>query len=354
MTVVVVGPFPPPVHGAARVTAAVTDLLRAAGANIRVVDTGVVASGWRYHRHRLLAHVRAAWLTTRVPAGSAVYLGGAGGLGLWYQLAVVAAARLRRLKVVFHHHSSQYLSERSTAMSLMSRLAGPHAVHVTLSTTMSRRLKQLYPSAGQTLQLSNAAFVDAGRPVTARPADNAPTLVVGHLSNLSRAKGLDEVLAAYGALHAGGVDVNLLLAGPVADAMDRRLVEHAVEASLGRITWVGALLPDEVPGFLAQLDVFLFPSRYRHEAEPLVVLEAASVGVPTVAFDVGSLHELVGQLGGVAVPPGPTFAEAVQAFVLTCQRVDSHTRRRKVQDDLRLLHRRQEQSLSQLVSTLTE
>jgi glycosyltransferase involved in cell wall biosynthesis len=51
---------------------------------------------------------------------------------------------------------------------------------------------------------------------------------------------------------------------------------------------------------MAQLDVFVLPSR--EDAFPLVVLEAASHGVPTVYFsDAGGIGEFLGEEAGIPV-----------------------------------------------------
>lgn len=60
---------------------------------------------------------------------------------------------------------------------------------------------------------------------------------------------------------------------------------------------------DDVPNVLAACDVFLFPSTYG-EGVPRVVMEAAAMGVPTVAFDVPGVREaVIHHDTGFLVPP---------------------------------------------------
>ena len=66
--------------------------------------------------------------------------------------------------------------------------------------------------------------------------------------------------------------------------------------------------PDANPfRHVARFDVFCLPSR--DDPFPLVVLEAMSLGVPVVAFDVGGVREQVGDTG-LLVPPEDTSALA--------------------------------------------
>jgi glycosyltransferase involved in cell wall biosynthesis len=71
---------------------------------------------------------------------------------------------------------------------------------------------------------------------------------------------------------------------------------------------------DEVAAFYRRLDVFLFPSSYKHEAEPLVVLEAARAGVPTVAFDTGCIPALVPDPEWLVAADGP-FAQTATKII---------------------------------------
>lgn len=351
MTVVAVGPLPPPLHGAARVTSAAVELLRRAGVGVAMYDTGVQHTGARYHLARVAAHGKAA---VRVAFGRrvhAVYIGGAGGAGLWYQLVVAAAARLRGVPVVFHHHSSQYLNKRNAAMGLLCAVGRRGTTHVTLTASMSRGLRAGYPRAERVVQLSNAAFLDVADALPIVTRRGVP--IVGQVSNLSRAKGLVEVLDTFTQLRERGTDVELRLAGPVADAEDRRLIEAAIARDPARVTYAGPLSPSEVPAFLAGLDLFLFPSRYRHEAEPLVVLEAAREGVPTLAYPVGGLPEVLAATGGTVVPVDSSFADAVQVAITELLAARPGEVRHRVHGEMKGFRTGQAEALSTLLALLT-
>jgi glycosyltransferase involved in cell wall biosynthesis len=235
-----------------------------------------------------------------------LYVGGAGGLGLLHQFAVVAVAKARRFTVVFHHHSYAYLDRRAAPAAALVRVLGRHDVHLVLCDRMADDLTRRYAPRGRVVTLSNAAFTAIPPPSLPR-AGTAYT--IGHLSNLSAAKGLGQSIDAMRRLLAERPDARAALAGPAAAESDRAAIDALTRDFPGRATYHGALPHKDVAAFLRGLDLFVFPSRYRHEAEPLVVLEALAAGTPVLAYGVGCLGSMGD--GVTTVDPSSDFAQAV-------------------------------------------
>lgn len=289
-TIRVYGPMPPPVVGLSRVTAAVTDRVRdRAGDRVVVFDTTDSVS--LPVRLRRLLHGLASLLIARRRAG-AVYVGGAGGELLWYQVLVVALARVAGHRVLFHHHNYSYLHTPSRAMATLTRLGTSCTTHVVLGETMAADLHRLYPSARHTLVCSNAGLMPPAEPGARRERDG--TVVLGHLSNLTVEKGLDVVLDTTRALLAEGRDVRLVLAGPCFSDEAQALVDAAVRDLGPAIEVTGPVPPDRVDEVYRRIDLFVLPSSYANETEPLVVLDAMRLGVPCLALDTGCVREVVG------------------------------------------------------------
>lgn len=289
----VLGPLPPPVHGASAVTQRMVDALREDGsADVATFDIGDGGSTARRLR-ALLAGVAGFLpaLVRRRP--DAVYLGGAGGELLWYQAVAVLLGRLAGHRVVFHHHNSSYLTRRLRAMALLVRWGGARVQHVVLSRDMGDRLQARYPAATSVLVCSNASLMAPAAMLERDPVPPAGPVVLGHLSNLTREKGVDVAIETLRTLLAAGVDARLVLAGPcIGDDVETLVAAAAAELD-GRLEVTGRLDATQVEAFYRDIDVFVFPSTYANEAEPLVVLDALRHGVPAVAHDVGCLADLL-------------------------------------------------------------
>lgn len=142
-------------------------------------------------------------------------------------------------------------------------------------------------------------------PVTSAPARSrlglpASSPVIGALGRLDRQKGHDILVRAAPAVLRARPDAVFAIAG---EGKERhRLLELArVLGVSDRVRLLGH--QDDVPEFLAAIDVFAMPSRW--EGFGLALVEALAAGRPCVASGVDSLPEVLGGHGEVVPPEDP-------------------------------------------------
>jgi glycosyltransferase involved in cell wall biosynthesis len=304
--VVAVVALPPPLNGQTAVNEGVIEDLVGSGVQLHVVDTSP-----RGHQRGLAYHIRRIAIVCTVPfvlltnlshSDRRLYTVVEPGHGMVYNFLVVGFARLFRYEMFLHHHSSSYVKHCDRRFWALSALAGSGAVHIVLSQEMASDLTALYRFCVRTLIVGNACRVPD--PGMSPSAGRFSPLKIGFLSNLSLEKGLDTVLESFEAIRDAGIQAKLIIAGPVIDKRARALLQDAHVQLDGAIAELGSVYGDAKAEFFASIDVFVFPSRYRNEAQPLVVLEALSYGVPVLVTRHGYCAELVGPLGTTVEPPG--------------------------------------------------
>jgi glycosyltransferase involved in cell wall biosynthesis len=132
---------------------------------------------------------------------------------------------------------------------------------------------------------------------------------VGFAGNITQAKGIPELLNACHRLRLKGVDLELLLAGPLLDEETRCRLD-----SSDWVVYRGVVQNSDMPTFLRDLDVFVMPTRVssdHEEHDGRVVLEAMAVGLPCVVTRSGILPELVDErCGCVCGAEDPAALEA--------------------------------------------
>jgi glycosyltransferase involved in cell wall biosynthesis len=133
-------------------------------------------------------------------------------------------------------------------------------------------------------------------------------LTIGHLSNLTVDKGLGEVIRFGRAALARGQVERVILAGPAMGDVEQALI-RAVLAEPGFEYW-GFVAGQRREAFFMDIDLFLFPSRYKNESYGLVAWEAMLRGVPVIAYRAGCLTQ-------AAAGPSNTILEPSEDFTAT-------------------------------------
>jgi succinoglycan biosynthesis protein ExoL len=303
------GLFPPPVDGQRLITQAVFERFDEM-AQVEYYDLD------RLQRLRVLSRPLSALgacfaiLRARVKGFSALYLAPHSGRGLLLSCLVALVARCLGYSLAVHYHSYRNVERRSRLMTIFVAICGAKAIHVVLAPPMGRDLRRLYPGIGRVAAVSNCGFI---APHSEIPRHfGVRRFRIGHLSNLSREKGIVLVLECMRALRTRGLDVELWLAGPT-DSQDTEALIVAAQTEVGdRLRYLGRRDGEEVRRFYQDIDVFLFPSVHRHEAEPLVVIDAVASGVPVIATDRGCIGYLLDTVGGRVFPVEDFLEGAVE------------------------------------------
>lgn len=319
--------LPPPVHGQSSVSASILASLIASGGDVKVVDTspGSLKRSLAYHARKGRAVLSAivAIIGGRRGRFRAVYTTVDAGAGAIYDIAIVAAARSRGLEIFLHHHTSAYLATGSFLHQILFALAGQRGHHVLLSTAMKEDLLRLYGERAICSVSHNASYVP--EPPVAGESERR-RLRIGMLSNLTFEKGLGVAIEAATKFRAKNMDVEFVFAGPVPGEAEAQMLARAAEAKI--LEYRGPLGGGEKREFFRGCDVFIFPTLYPHEAQPLVILEAMSYGAAIVTHDRGYIRELMGGVGSV-VASSEDFSEVLALRVAEWMKDESKLRAEK-------------------------
>lgn len=128
-----------------------------------------------------------------------------------------------------------------------------------------------------------------------------------YISTLLRSKGAMEFVSAARVVLADVPHAEFVVAGQSYDPVfDDEL--GAAAAAIGRdgsVEFLGPVYGPAKDRLLASCDIFVFPTRYKFENQPLVILEAMRAGIPVVSTRVGTIPEQVEHgVSGYLVEPG--------------------------------------------------
>jgi glycosyltransferase involved in cell wall biosynthesis len=230
----------------------------------------------------------------------------------WSQVAAVGTRLASRMKIptvlfsaesVVHNHPFANRWRRARSVKRAAAFLGENKVAASL-------LARGRPDAPTSVipQLG----VSIPRMLTPVPHQ---TFTIGFVGRLVPEKGLDILLRAAVRL-AGNWDLVVVGSGPAQEDLEN-LAERLGIAS--RITWMGALPPEELSSIWPRLDCLALPARTTRqwvEAHGRAVIEAMGYGVTVVGSASGALPEIIGPAGLVVLEDDvPGLTDALQELI---------------------------------------
>jgi glycosyltransferase involved in cell wall biosynthesis len=296
VTVIASLALPPPIEGHAVVSSAVVSELKKSSSKVVIIDTSPKTADRKrlsYHIKRVLSvfvtlvsMARHSFDPTRT-----LYTVYESGFGVTYNFVTLAIGRALGFRIVLHHHTSAHTLARKMSFSVLALISGPRTSHVVLSDRMASDLRQKYSAAERVFVSGNAYCAAEPTGINVRTEERC-AVRVGVLSNLSIEKGLNVAIKAAFLARERGLKLTFVIAGPTIGEEASRILETARSQAPELFEIVGQIKGERKDNFFRSIDIFLFPSIYKFEAQPLVLLEAMSYGIPVISTDIGYTKEL--------------------------------------------------------------
>lgn len=253
---------------------------------------------WLLFKMSLVPFVSIKIIISRILGEKLCYRSINGGIGQVYDIYYLLLLRLLGYQVYVHHHSFNYLNVPSFLFKLLLIGSGKGVVHIVLASRMKSQMELLYNVPGKNiLVISNSVFFDKVVEPNLFPEKSVPT--IGYMANLTLEKGLGTFVDLCEKLFENGIRFNALIAGPISgEGVSEKLERFS---SLPNCDYLGPLYDDAKNDFFSTIDIFCFPSKYKNEAEPLVLYEAAQYGSALVVTETGCLGDVARVLGGASI-----------------------------------------------------
>lgn len=249
-----VGTYPPPVHGESVVFKKV----------VEIIQDNVSTDIYNKHSYHDLILML---LSLTIRRYDIIYIGITRTLrGMLLDLFVMYLGSSKRTRVICHVHGNEWSQVKNSLLFKLYRKLIPKNVEflflskylksVSGLENINSRIVPNYGTSRASLSLGNRRF----------------PLVFGVLSGLHFSKGLFQILFGIGA------KAKLTLAGPprrdsvLSKTAVEDILRYAIDAT--GINYIGELHQEKQSEFWDNIDVFILPTFYRTEAQPLVILDA--------------------------------------------------------------------------------
>lgn len=313
--------MPRPVHGLSMMNQAMVHVFKTSGINTHVINTAPSYISQLYNKKiwRLfkLIHTFGCLISMFYVLSTTRYIKAYrpinGGVGQVYDLFYCMLLKCFCTEMFIHHHSFKYLRKKSMLFSCLNRILGKNTQHIVLDEIMkSLLIKQYEVKEDNILVVSNLASLTLKHKTG---NGSHKKLHLGYLANCSFDKGVDTFISVCRILKQKNIQFDAKIAGPLMDTKTDFLVKTSL-LELKELEYVGPLYGDEKAMFLRNIDCFVYPSRYIHEAEPLVLYEAACSGVALLVTNIGCMSSVAKQLGGYCIDESEYLPEVFVDLII--------------------------------------
>lgn len=312
MTILFVGPFPPPISGQALAAKEMSDQLRIAGADLYLLDISRPVEGYHSRRQavwQFISNFVALFrlsIRGRRDRWRCFYHLAHGGRGLTrdvFFLSLVLLLGRMPLAVQVHGHLTpqDFAAVPMPLRAILSRLLAKVEIAFGLTPHLAEELQDLWPKPSMTIfaVLGNGVrreFVDSE--VLPLP-DVRNGLRIAHIGSLCHTKGTDVVLQLLS--EDFGLLASVDLVGPVRCEAVRLQLDGLRDK---RVRWHPSLTVSEIRRVLDESHLLLLPSLT--EGQPLAVLEAMARARLVIASRVGGVPDCLQNDSAQLVDPGDT------------------------------------------------
>jgi glycosyltransferase involved in cell wall biosynthesis len=202
---------------------------------------------------------------------------------------------------IIHVHGN-YLGEEYKRLSgikksLFKRLISNASAGIVLSKSLVKNFKSLLPDRKVFIVenfVSNALYHQ-------KAIKKTDKLRIVYLSNLIKEKGIIDLLDALILLDSYAVDFDAVLAG-VIDTADEHAITMRLKKLKGKVSYIGVVSGDNKRKILWDANVFVLPTYYIMEGQPIALLEGLATGNIIVTTKHSGIPDIIDERNGFFVP----------------------------------------------------
>lgn len=304
--VVMLGPMPPLIGGMATVVNNLNKSSLAERCKLTVLNNGKTTPEDRHLISGVASQLKliAQLMTTiRRQRAQILHLHTCSGFTFWRDCTHMLLARILRCQGIWHVHGGffdKFVAKMGSCQKALIEIAFKMApCIIVLSNEWLKRLSSILPAANWQI-VSNGVMTpeNVGRFSQTKQV----FLFVG---NLSRQKGVDDLIAATAAACRSGFRGTVHLAGGETSLGQRMRVEALIRRFnvQKQVKLLGIISCTRKIKALEQADCLILPSYA--EALPMAILEGMSYGLPIISTRVGGIPEVITEgVEGLLVDPG--------------------------------------------------
>ncbi|EKO3378587.1 glycosyltransferase family 4 protein [Vibrio fluvialis] len=219
---------------------------------------------------------------------------------------IILPAKFFSYRIVNHLHGADFSSFRSEQNKFFKKLIDYTYTCIDDSIVLLESMKEQYSIYPRMRKHVVSNFYSNDIIFDKHSHDYSDKLQLLFLSNIMYSKGIIYLVDAVEELYADGYDIFLNIAGSVIpdEYMNFNEINTAFYDSISKskaCCYIGTVVGHEKVELLKKSDIFVLPSFYRTEAQPISVIEAMASGCAIISTNHNYLPDMVGDNNGLLV-----------------------------------------------------
>ncbi|EHI1013667.1 glycosyltransferase family 4 protein, partial [Escherichia coli] len=249
---------------------------------------------------------------------------------------IILLGKMFGAKIINHLHGSDFISFRASKRSLFR--CGIDFVYnlIDHSIVLLPRMVEQYAIYNK-MKVSVVTNCYSGPVSTFYKQERLKGLKILYLSNVMYSKGVFHLIRAVKSLVKEGYDLSLVIAGEILS--DEFLNQQAAEKIFfdrikksDFISYVGTVSGEAKKEVLIDADVFILPTFYRSEAQPISIIEAMLYGCLIITSRHKYLEDMISEDNGLLITKKSAYAikEAIKVVYSATDLVEKSNLNRKL------------------------
>lgn len=309
MKILIIGPIPPPINGCSYANFILCKNLLQEGYKYKTINTSTKAisskQGSSFSFKKAFSFLRIYFSAFTVINSTIVYFTpGQTFFGILKYAPFILLCILFRKPYVIHVHGNYLGTQFKELKGIKKNIFKYLISNATVGIVLSKSLKSNFDCL---LDYSKIAvvenFVENGiytsKNEATKPNDK-PRIV--YLSNLMKEKGILELLDALIILKEKNIDFEALIAGGIERDIEKE-VKQKLSMLKDKVEYLGTVHGSKKYKILKESNIFILPSYYKMEGQPIAILEALATGNIIVTTPHGGIPDIISGENGYFVKP---------------------------------------------------
>jgi glycosyltransferase involved in cell wall biosynthesis len=308
MKVLIIGPFPLPINGCSLANKVLMDnLVAIPDVSVSFINTSTseisTKQGESFSLKKAVGFLSKYTEVFKIPKADVVYMTpGQTFFGILKYALFILFCLLFQKPYLIHVHGNylgtEYERLKSFKKKLFKFFVSNAAGGIVLSESLKLNFKNLLPNNKVYVVKNFVQNELYHAPITEKPTDKLHIL---YLSNLMQQKGIVELLDALLILKKNGILFTVTIAGSIETSLKNKIEEYFA-ALANEVNYIGSVSGAAKIGAFVSANVFVLPTYYSMEGQPISLLEALATGNIIVTTKHAGIPDIISEKNGFIVP----------------------------------------------------